>query len=124
MEDSVKKIPYQISLNGVCECVRYLYKIEYCPNENGREIKLKYGRKKFNRRTLRLYLDNIVMPMYEKGKRNSYSEYDGDFLWEHLFLADEELSDRIRYKGFTSLNQLHYHARIAAERDKGRRIWY
>lgn len=98
-----QKIPYLISANGVYRCVTYLLQGK---NYNAYRSHGKYSYREVKKA---LYELSLSSKLYDDGMQ-VFDTYDGDFLWEHFFLQDPLLSERIKHQGFSSISQLHHYA--------------
>lgn len=96
-------LPYLISANGVYRCVTYLLR--------GKEYNAFRSHGKYSYRAIRATLQTITRTIkpYDDGSQ-VFNTFDGDYLWEHYFLRDPLLSERIKHQGFTSISQLHHYA--------------
>ena len=106
-------IPFEISANGVYRCVKYLNAVTFYVEENGWTEETPELKKKYTYKAIRQYLIETQAPLF-RNRNNCYDVYDGDYLWEHFFLADPFLADRIKHMGITSLPQLQFYANKAA----------
>mgnify|MGYP001057564705 CR=1 FL=1 len=60
-------------------------------------------------KSIRQYLVNSHVPLYYSNLYNC-EMYNGSFLWQHFFLDDPYLNERIQKCGIYSLDQLQYYA--------------
>lgn len=105
----VKTEPFYISANGVYRCVKYLRNVTFYDDENGWTNEAPAMRGQYSYKAIRKYLIDNHVPLFYS-KLSNCEMYNGSYLWQHFFLEDPYLNERIQKEKISSLNQLQYYA--------------